>query len=87
MKRELVKIVPPKAGKFGLVKTSGTKVMIGQVELPNVIKIVLKAEVDSIWEAEIHCHVRMQPMDALAVIHYPKPWWRRALKWIAGGDK
>lgn len=83
---QIVRIVPPQAEECGLVKTCGTKVMIGDVELPRVTKIVLKAEINSIWEAEIHCHVQMQPMDALAIIHYPKPWWRRALEWIAGGE-
>lgn len=84
MKGQLVRIVPPEREGNGLVPTMGTKVFIGDQELTHVTKIVLTAEVNGIWTADITCHARMQPMDALAVIHYPKRWWRRLIDWIAG---
>lgn len=84
MKQQFVRIVPRVKDFGGLVPTMGTKVMVGDQELPGVTKIVLIAEVGGIWRAQIHCHVNMQPMDALAVIHYPLPWWRRVLNWING---
>jgi hypothetical protein len=82
--RKLVQIVPMPAEPSGLVVTSGTKVMIDGKELEGVTKIVLLAEPNDIWKAEIHCHVNMQPMNALAVVHFPKPWWRRLLDWVTG---
>lgn len=81
MGNQLARIVPVKRGN-GPMATMGTKVILGDQELGGVTKIVLTAEINDIWRADITCHVLMQPMDALAVIHYPKPWWRRALDWI-----
>lgn len=80
MERQLVQIIPPEPDKSGIVLTQGTKVMVGNQELTHVTKIVLKAEVNSIWEAEIYCQVQMQQIDALAVIHYQKPWLERWLE-------
>lgn len=84
MKGQLVRIVPVPREDNGLVSTIGTKVYVGDQELTGVTKIVLTAEVGGIWTADITCHHHMQPMEALAVIHYPKRWWERAIDWLAG---
>jgi len=87
MERQLVRIIPQERDASGPVPTMGTKVMVGDQQLSGVTKIVLKAEVNGIWEADITCHARMQPMDAVATIHYPKSWWQRVINWIAGDER
>lgn len=84
MERQLIRVIPCEPTSGGLVPTMGTKIMVGDQELSGVVKIVLTAEVGDIWKADITCHVRMQPMDALAIIHHPKRWWEKVIDWIAG---
>lgn len=49
------RVIPAEGG--GKVQiTNGTKVMVGDVELQGVTRIVLTAEMDDVWRAEIHCH-------------------------------
>lgn len=78
-----VRIIPPKSSSESrAVMTQGTKVMVGDQELKGVVKIVLTAEVNDIWRADITCHFLAQPISALATIHYQKRWWERLLGWI-----
>lgn len=83
--RQLVKIVPPAPTGSGLVLTQGTQVFVGDTEITNITKIVLTAEVNDIWRAEIHCHVAIQSMEALAIIN-PKcaGWFKRWLNQMVG---
>ena len=85
MRHQPVRIVPPATDKNGITLTQGTQVLLGDVPLKNVTKIILTADVNDIWRAEIHCMVKMQPMDAMARIYYPKPWkvfWRHFKNWF-----
>lgn len=81
----IARIIPPEstAGSRASM-TQGTKVMAGDQELKGVTKIVLTAEVNGVWQADITCHFQAQPISALARIHYQRRWWERLLDWICG---
>lgn len=73
------RVIPAEGG--GKVHiTRGTKVMVGDVEMQGVTRIVLTAELDDVWRAEIHCHVHAPQVEALAHIVKPRlPWWKRLI--------
>lgn len=76
-----VRIVQERPSSSGIVMTQGTKVVLDDgSELQGVTKIVLTAEVNDIWRAEIHCHVGALDMQAEAVIHHA-PWHARLRLW------
>jgi hypothetical protein len=74
-----VTIVPPEPHESGVTKTMGTKVLLEDgSELQGVFRIILRAEVDSIWTAEIHCHPKMVSMTATPNVRMSKVgWWER----------
>lgn len=75
----LARIVPAESGGKAQM-TQGTRVLVGDVELQGVTRIVLTAELDDVWRAEIHCHVHAPQVEALAQIVRPRlPWWKRLL--------
>lgn len=93
----LLRIVPGDPDGTGACLTQGTKVLMpdGQA-LPSVTKVVLTAEVNGLWRADITCHVRAPEITAEGFIHrevtdlnddwrrYESPsWWRRALVRLA----
>lgn len=66
---DLVRIIPGACGDGFPHRTNGTKVLMPDgTELPRVTKIVLTAEPDDIWRAEIHCHVLVDQVVAEAQI-------------------
>jgi hypothetical protein len=80
-------VLPTPSTSCGLVKTQGTKVMIGDLPLPGVTKITLHGEANDIWRATIECN--LQPpseLVALSVVKVRKdPWWRRILRRMRRG--
>lgn len=83
--KHFAKIIQPKPPRDGVSLTMGTKVMVGDVELQGVYKIVLTAEVESVWTAEIHCHPSYIDMTAMADVSVKhaipiarriRQWWR-----------
>lgn len=81
-----VTIVPPISNKGGPALTQGTRVILEDgSELKGVYKIVLSAECNSVWTAEIHCHPRMTDMSVSARIYRPK-WWTRVWYWMQGTE-
>lgn len=75
------RIIPAKSDG-PVQKSQGTKVMVGDVELSGVTKVVLTAEVNDIWRAEIHCHA-ICPDEVLALAELrpvKRPWWRSLLR-------
>ena len=65
----------------GAHKTHGTKVMVGDVELAGISRIVLTADVNDVWRAEIHCFAHAPEVEALATLVRPRrPWWRLLLR-------
>jgi hypothetical protein len=83
-----VRIVAPAPSEIGLTRTQGTKVLLEDgSELEGVYRIVLRAEVNDIWTAEIHCHPSMAEITAWASVHSDKPnWWSRLWSKLKGGD-
>jgi hypothetical protein len=84
----VVTIVPPDVAKPGTgTRTMGTKVLLADgSELQGVTKIVLVAEPNDVWRAEISVMPRMGVMPGmLAQINAGKvSWWRRLLVRLAG---
>ena len=88
MKRDLVRIVPCKAGEV-VHTANGTKVVLpGGEVLPRVTRIELVAEVNNVWRAKIECLVQAPEISAEAEFVTSKPLtrWRRWLLWLAGVD-
>lgn len=83
-----VTIVPPPADEVsGVTKTHGTKVLVGGQELKGVTRVVLVAEGNDIWRAQIECYAQMQTMPGMWVELHERPrltWWRRLLLRVAG---
>lgn len=65
----IARIIQPEANASGTVMSQGTKVMVGDKEMSGVTKIVLTAEVNDLWRAEIHCYAQSTDLSALAVVH------------------
>lgn len=68
----IVKIVPPNTGPNQTL-AQGTKVLVDGVELEGVQKIVLTAEVNELWRAEIHCLASFDAIHADGRITTEKP--------------
>ena len=49
-------VAPPVDAEAGVSLAVGTRVFVGDVEVPGVYKVELVAEVDNAWKAKIHCH-------------------------------
>lgn len=79
-----VRIVQPSNDSGRFTPTQGTKVLLEDgSEIEGVYKIVLTAEVNSLWSAEIHCHPHMTDLSAWATIH-KTGWWLRLRYWLTG---
>ena len=85
MDKHIVRIIQPDAKDGKATSTQGTRVMLGDgSELSGVTKIVLTAEVNSIWQAEIHCFATFESLSASAVIHRMSRW-DRFKQWLRFG--
>lgn len=83
--KDLVRIVPPVSSGTGAMLAQGTKVMVGDTEIPSVFKVEMCAEAGGVWTATIHCHVRALPMEDLQasiVRHYKAPIIWRLKQWF-----
>ena len=79
-----VRIVQPERDSSGATNSMGTKILLDDgSELQGVYKIVLTAQVNDVWRAELHVMPNMTDMSALATIHRPNLWER--LKYWAKG--
>jgi hypothetical protein len=68
----VARIVPaPRADDNCAQHTRGTQVFVGENKLSHVTKIVLTAQVDDLWRAEITCFARGTDLEAMAIIHHP----------------
>lgn len=87
--RRLVRIVPPASSPHGYTRASGTKVMVGDTEIPGITNIHLFAWPNGVWRADITamCEPPEIPADALVVVTKPMSWWRRLLLRLAGVDR
>lgn len=55
----LVTICPPEPNESGLTKTQGTRIVLSDgSELHGITKIVLTADLNDIWRAEVACHFK-----------------------------
>lgn len=80
-----VRIIPPAAKDSAVMRASGTKVMVGDTEVPRVFKIEMSAEAGGVWTAAIHCYVQALPMEGLqgtVVHHYKAPIIWRLKEWF-----
>lgn len=74
--------VPVESGQLQI--TQGTKVLLPSgEELKGVHKIVLTAEVNDFWRAEIHCFAQVTDLQAQAFVHRPS-LWQRLVGWARG---
>ncbi len=82
---KIVRIVPPVFSGNGVMLAQGTKVMVGDTEMPKVFKVEMCAEAGGIWTAKIHCYVQALPMEDLQasiVRHYKAPIIWRLKQWF-----
>lgn len=82
---QIVRIIPPEPVGPGLMKAAGTKVMVGDVEIPRVFKVEMSAEAGGLWTATIHCYAQAFPMDSInaeTVRHYKAPIIWRLKQWF-----
>lgn len=70
-----VRIVPAARDTNGACLTQGTKVYVDDKELSGVYKIVLTAEVNSVWSAEIHCYPSVQELNTAGRVIYGGGTW------------
>lgn len=84
--RHLVRIVPAEPNERGYTKTQGTKVLIGDTELPGVYDIALYADVNNVWTATIRCHCQPPEVSVEATVEVAAPLsrWRRWLLRLLG---
>jgi hypothetical protein len=84
--KRVARIVPPPS-KDGITITRGTKVFVGGVELACVTKIVLTAEINEPWRADISCLVRPPDVTCIADVDYRRfasiSLWQRFKFWWA----
>jgi hypothetical protein len=81
----IVRIVPPEPSGSGITLAQGTKVMVGETEIPRVFKVEIEAEAGGVWTAKIHCHVKpipMEDMQASFIRHYKAPIIWRLKRWF-----
>lgn len=80
----IVKIVPPNTGPNQTL-AQGTKVLVDGVELEGVHKIVITAEVNELWKAEIHCLASFDPIqaDGKLVLEKSSIWSRLKRRFIS----
>lgn len=85
-KRQLVRIVPAPNSSPCAARTQGTKVMLGDVEIPHVERIHLFAWPNDVWRADITvlCDPPEIQAGALVEVSAPLSWWRRLLLRLAG---
>lgn len=87
----MVRILPSmRESGFGTL-ARGTKVVLEDgTELKGVTKIVLTAEVNDLWRAEITLSVHAPALNAFATFLPPvperQPWWRRLLDLLSPGE-
>jgi hypothetical protein len=66
----VLRIVPRENPDGGAHLTQGTQVLMPDgTPLPGVTGIVLRADVNDVWRAEIHCNVEVTDLSALAIVH------------------
>lgn len=88
---KLLRIVPPENPGGGYTKTQGTKVLMPDgTSLPAVNGIVIRAEPDGLWRAEISCFVQPPDVTCLSDVQYRrfsgreslwffiKAWWAQS---------
>ena len=88
MTRHIVTIVPPAPPINGEpCKTQATKVLLEDgSELGNVTRIVLSADINDVWRAQINVIPSMGVMKGMDadIIEGKLSWWRRLLCRMAG---
>lgn len=81
-------ILPPQSGR-GFAPTRGTVVVTPNGErIPGVTKIVLVADLNSIWRAELHLQMQAPDISCLSTLHYTihrAPWWQRLRNFLYWG--
>ncbi len=84
--RQLVRIVPSAPSDSGLTATQGTKVLVGDTEIPAVFGVTLQADVNNVWTATIRCHCQPPEVsaDGLVQVSAPLSRWRRWLLRMLG---
>jgi hypothetical protein len=77
MQKVFAHIIPPDTSAE-LTLTQGTRIVVGDAELAGVTRVVLYADVNNVWRAEIHCLCAPPNVCAEAVVTVAKPlsWWR-----------
>lgn len=69
MKPGIVTIRPGQHEGGGPCLTMGTKVLMPDgTEMPGVHKVVLTADVNDVWKAEIHCYASLEEIRAEAIV-------------------
>lgn len=83
--RHIACVRVPDQVRDGVTVCQDTKVYVGGVELSGVYRLVLIAEPNSVWRAEISCYVTPTTIPAVeAIIHrhrrtmgeWLRDWWR-----------
>lgn len=89
MARLLRVIIPTPANRFDYATAHGTKVVTPNGEIVHgVTKLVLIAELDNVWHAEIHCFVAPPDLSCLSTMNYRAfvpPLWRRVWNYLIYG--
>lgn len=89
----IARIIPaPPTDKDGISVTTGTRVMVGDVELTGVTKITLVADVNDVWKAQIECYFQPTDMTAAAFVYKPSvlqrlKWWLFGYRYAKGQPK
>lgn len=72
--------------------TQGTKVLVGDIQIPGITRIELVCEVNDIWRARIDLNVQATDLNALSVFHQFSRWqrlmnwWRELVRPVHGFD-
>jgi len=82
----LVKIVPVQCAEGFPQKTQGTQGLVDGVKIGGVQKIVLTADMDDVWRAEIHCMAYAPNLDGAIckLVHRKIPAWKRIIARMIG---
>lgn len=74
-------ILPTPQDRSGLTLTRGTTIVTPMGEkIEGVTKLVLIAETNDIWRAELHLFVHAPDISCLSTFEYKEfrtPWWQR----------
>ncbi len=87
-KEMLLRIVPQEHSKHSIVPTSGTKVLTPDgAEIRGITRIVLIADPDDVWRAEISCLISPPEITVLADLdrRYAQTRWQRFWTWLRFG--